>query len=121
MAGVTFKWEKPKDTIVKETLHLPAVLLFASNEWRKLYNPFVPMASGLLANDAVQVYVEDGIGIIHHTVPYARRQYFGTTHNFSKEKHPLASAKWDDAARSAGRGNQLIKSVQDYIKGDWRS
>jgi hypothetical protein len=82
---------------------------FAASEWHRLYEPYVPMDTGVL-KDTVAIRPKE----IEHTSIYARYQYNGTNFNFRRDKHPKASAKWDQAAA----GTQLPKlasSMQNYI------
>jgi hypothetical protein len=83
--------------------------LFAANEWWRLYEPWVPMQSGTLYN---QVTVTPGQ--IEHTVPYAHYQYNGKDFNFRTDKHALASAEWDQAAKPT-QESKLISALQDFI------
>jgi hypothetical protein len=114
--AVIFKWNKPIGQIITGVLGDDKTALFAAETWHRLYDKFVPMDSGSLAHDAVDHYVEKGVGIIHHKAPYAYRQYEGESFNFSTEKHPLATARWDEAAKQAGLGATLAKDIQNYIK-----
>ena len=114
--NIDFKWLKPIPTIMKETTGGDATLMFMATEWHRLYEPFVPMQSGTLATGAASYSVEGGKGVITHSTPYARRQYYGTHHNFSKSAHPLAQAKWDEGAKGAGKGEALARAVEAYIK-----
>lgn len=82
---------------------------YAATEWWKLYFNFVPFRDGALA-ETVKINPKT----IEHTVPYARRQYEGYF-NFRKDYHPLATRRWDDAAVKAGKGLQLINSLQAYV------
>lgn len=82
---------------------------FAATEWHKLYSPYVPMYSGMLDNT---ISIEPGE--IVHTVPYARRMYYGEKINFNKGFHPRASAKWDQKAEATQKP-KLISALQAYV------
>lgn len=84
---------------------------FAANAWWTLYSPFVPMQTGALM-ESVHVRPKE----IEHWQPYANRVYHGDGMNFrtDPDKHPLASARWDEAAKPTQEAN-LIKAMQDYI------
>lgn len=82
---------------------------YAATTWNKLYDPYVPMDEGVLKNTVVIRPKE-----ITHTVPYARYQYYGTNFNFRRDKHPKASAKWDQAAAPT-QLPRLASSLQQYI------
>ena len=86
-----------------------AFWLFAANEWFKLISPFVPMDTGTLMES---VHIKPGE--IEYYQPYARRIYNGDYINFRKDKHPLASAKWNIVAKPTEHP-KLIKACQNYI------
>jgi len=111
--NIDFKWLKPIPAIMKETTGGDATLMFMATEWHRLYKPFVPMQSGALSADSVSYSVVSGKGVITHSTPYARRQYYGTHHKFTK---PLAQAHWDEGAKNAGKGKALARAVEAYIK-----
>ncbi len=114
--SVQLKWNRPIKQIVKDIVGNERVLKFAAAAWHKLYNPYVPMDTGTLANDAVQYGVENEAGVIRHTAPYANKHYNGIGLRHSKEKHPLATAKWDEAAKKAGKAKDLARDIQALIK-----
>lgn len=116
MTNVSFNWNKSIDQIVKDATGGDKTLLFATQDWHRLYEPFVPMDTGMLATGAVDHYVEGGQGIIHHKAPYANKMYNGDGLNFQKTHHPLATAHWSDAAKQAGKADQLAKEVEEFIK-----
>lgn len=111
--GIYFKWNKPIDSITNGIIN-PQVIKFAGVTWNKLYDPFVPMDTGVLAHDDIQYEVHGNICEIHHTAPYSSEQYYGKP-NKGKEKHPLASMRWDEAAKSTGKKEILVKDVQAFI------
>ena len=82
---------------------------YAATEWHRLYSPYTPYKTGMLDNT-----VSITPGEIEHTVPYARYQYYGEFHHFSREQHPKASAKWDLAAEPTQKP-KLIAAMQGYI------
>jgi len=114
-AKIDFKWNKPVPSVVKAVTGGDATLKFMAQAWHRLYTPWVPMASGMLANN-VDYLVEGENGIIHHKVPYARRLYNGAGFNFRRDQHGLAQAQWNKGAIGAGRGNMLAKEVDAFIK-----
>lgn len=83
---------------------------YASETFAKMMNPYVPMDTGTLS----QSYATEPYKVIYNQ-PYAHRLYEGEGFNFSKEKHPLATAHWDNAAKEA-RGNELAKEMTAYIR-----
>ena len=111
------KWkQKPRAIIDSRVLRNGKTALFMAETWRRLYNPFVPMDTGFLANDSVTVSSRGSVGYIHHNARYAAPIYFGRSFNFSTQKHSLASAEWDKAARSAGRVKTLVRDTDAYIR-----
>jgi len=122
---VTFnvKWNKPVQKIIdKKVLKDGKTLKFMAVTWHRLYNKFVPWETGTLADRAVdhKVDMAEQRGIIHHKPPYAKFVYGGVTWGrqmvFSREKHPHASAQWDEAAKRAGLADTLAKDVEAYIR-----
>lgn len=91
-----------------------ATLLFMANEAQRLMDGYVPMETGMLADNA-DAYVEGGVGKVHYRSPYAHYQYNGDGFNFSKEKHPKATSHWDEAMKK-DRGKDLANAVQKFIK-----
>ena len=110
---VTFKWHTSPEAIANRAVGQGAKM-FAAATWHKLYTPFVPMDTGNLASN-VSYSTEGGMGTITHAGPYAAYQYYGSGFNFRRDKHPLASAHWDQAARAAGKADALAKALQGYI------
>ena len=102
--------EKLVSKVVNEKLG-PAFWTFAANEWHRLYLDFVPMDTGMLAQN-----VRITPGMIEHVEPYANLIYNGTYMNFRKDKHPLAAAHWDDVAKPT-QMPKLIRSLNAYIGG----
>lgn len=111
---VTLEWNKPIKQVADQALNKKATLNFMGSTWRKLYTPFVPRRDGALF-DNVNMTIEGDAAINHHTAPYARRMYYGDGFNFSKERHPEASARWDQAAAQAGKYDVLVKDTQNFI------
>lgn len=94
--------------------HLKAVTgnqfgTFAASEWHRLYLPYVPFDTGILANQVNITPWE-----IEHTAPYAQYQYYSEGHHFNRSIHPKASAKWDKAAAATQKIN-LYRSLQNYV------
>lgn len=114
-ANVSFKFNGSIQRIIDKATNKRETLLFAATTWHRLIDPFTPMDTGTLAHDDVQYSVESNSGVIHYTAPYAKKVYEGENTHFRKEKHPLASARWDQAAITAGKGETLINDVQKYI------
>mgnify|MGYP004511384655 CR=1 FL=1 len=86
------------------------VRLFAHSELHRLYQKYVPMQTGALAN-TVEITPE----YVRHVVPYAARMYYGVGFNFSTEKHALATAMWDKVAMETQR-DKLTRAVAAYMR-----
>ena len=112
---ITFKWNKSESKIINDVGINQKFNLFMAQECMRLMNPFVPMDTGVLSQ-TVETKADSKRGIVHYTVPYAHRQYNGTSFNFSKEKHPLATHHWDKAMLTAKK-TQLIKTLEKYREG----
>lgn len=84
--------------------------IFAAETFARLMTPYVPMDTGTLS----QSYTTEPRKVIYNQ-PYAHRLYEGKGFNFSKEKHPLATAHWDEAAKAA-KGKQLADEISNYIR-----
>ena len=111
----TFKWNKSQSKIVNDLGINQKLNLFMAQECMRLMNPFVPMDTGALSQ-TVETKATNERGMVHYMVPYAHRQYNGTSFNFSKEKHPLATHHWDKAMLLAKKA-QLIKTLDKYREG----
>lgn len=85
------------------------VKIFASSEARRLMDPFVPFRTGQLAKN-VKV-TED---TIHYLEPYARKMYYGENLHFTKDYHPLATAKWNEVAMTSQK-DKLANAIKRYI------
>ena len=88
--------------------------LFFYNEFYRAMEPYVP-ADTLAMYDTADISA-DGILFVQ---PYSSAPYYGKTKDgnqmhFKKDKHPLATDHWDQAAWSAKK-DSLTAALQDYI------
>lgn len=86
----------------------PSFGIFAAETWYKLYRDYVPQDTGTLYGSVrISPYQ------IEHIAPYAHSVY---THNrnYRRDKAPMASAYWDQAAAPA-QLPKLTISLQRYI------
>ena len=81
---------------------------YAAETWHGLYAPYVPWDTGALYRQ-----VEISPAEIWHTVSYAERMYEGG-YDFRKDVHPLATGRWDEAAKAA-RLPLLVAAMQEYV------
>lgn len=88
------KAQLPLDTAVKKSM------------W-----PFTPYLTGAMQGDLAGV----GTGILTYpNSPQARRLYWGTGFNFTKDHHPLAGAKWFQRAKEID-GKKWILLVTNIV------
>lgn len=131
-------WNKPIPQIVREATGNKRTLLFMAQEAKRLMDPYVPARNMVLSRN-VRTYVEDDHGVVHYLSPYARFQHegylmvsritgspwaekgeskvvTGTRLNYSTARHPLATAEWDKAMKTA-RMDDYLQAVQNYVRG----
>ena len=87
--------------------------LAINNELARYCHPYVPYLHGPLS-ETVEVTPE----CVRYIQPYARRQYYGDDFNFTKDYHPLATSRWDEAMMR-DRGEEFCNQVGKLIA--WRS
>lgn len=73
---------------------------------------FVPRRTGALMTSAKLSPFK-----VTYNTPYARRMFYGQGLRFSKDKHPLARARWDKAFIETGGAEKLGKAATNYLKG----
>lgn len=135
---IEMRWNKPIPKIVREATGDKRTLLFMAQEARRLMDPYVPARNMVLSRN-VRVYVEDDHGVVHYLSPYARFQHegylmvsritgspwaergeskvvTGTRLNYSGARHPLATAEWEKAMKTA-RMDDYVQSVQKFVGG----
>lgn len=133
-----FRLNKSAPQIAEEVTGGKDTILFATNEAKRLMDPYVPFADGGLSTN-VDVYVEKGQGVVHYRSPYAGMQYGGkvmvsdvtgspwarygeSKHTIDKElrhskfRHPLATSEWDKAMKTA-RMSDLENAIQNHVRG----
>ena len=75
-----------------------ATMLEVHNKFAQMCDPYVPMLNGPLHESAFAQVSEKSVKYGGTAaVPYARRQYYGVDFNHTIEKHPKATAMWDQA------------------------
>lgn len=137
---IEYRWNKPINKIAEEKTGGDEGLLFLATEAKRLMDPYVPADNLVLAQN-VDVYVEDGIGIVEYISPYAHYQWEGELYvssitgspwarqgehkipasptknlNYSGFRHPLATSHWEEAMGTARKG-ELTKAMERYLKG----
>lgn len=89
--------------------------MYLDSEVLKDSAPYVPMRTGNLMNSG-QTGTTLGSGKVQYNAPYAKRMYYGTHFNFSKDKHPQACAQWFEKAKAIKKKN-WIAGVNRIIRG----
>lgn len=92
------------DALVDETVMLEIHDLFA-----KMCDPYVPFLEGPLSQT-----VEVTPKCVRYVQPYARRQYYGEDFNFTKDKHPQATALWDKVMMDE-HGEEFVEQVKAIL------
>lgn len=77
-------------------------------------NEYVPADTWALRNSSLSSSNFEEGKLIWNT-PYARRLYYGTGYNFSKDKNVNASAEWFEKAKAVHKGDWL-KLADKLIK-----
>ena len=86
-----------------------SVGLFVASTCERHMNPYVPMDTGMLSQNTIVEPFK-----VTYNQEYAKRCFYGWDLNFRKEKHPLATSRWDKATESA-KGNVIAKEISTYI------
>lgn len=84
--------------------------IFMAETCARYMNKFIPMDTGMLS----QNFITKPFKVIYNS-PYAHRVFFGEHFNFSKEQHPLATARWDIACGRAD-GNRIAKEINSFMR-----
>lgn len=95
---------------IKQIANDERVGLFFTTEAGRLMDPYTPMDTGMLYQNKTITK-----NSITYEQNYAKPMFEGQGLNFSKEKHPLATAHWNDAMMSA-RGHELANTTTEYIR-----
>lgn len=72
-------------------------------------DPYVPFLEGPLSQ-TIEVTPE----YVRYTQPYAHYQYYGEGFNHTREHHPLASAKWDEAMLR-DKKDEFLEGVKEIL------
>lgn len=85
--------------------------MFLATEAASGMDQYVPYRDGALSGSATPEPFS-----VTYGVPYARRLYYGTDLNISRQGHPNATALWDKAYASA-KGSDLGQAGTRYVRG----
>ena len=100
-----------KNAIVSKVKGNQELGKYAAETWHKHVSPYIPYNTGRLCNDVTYKPYS-----IIYNAPYAYSVYNDLKRNFRKDKHPLATARWDEVAAPAVM-DYFIHDIQDYIDG----
>lgn len=85
-------------------------MLEIHNLYAKMMDPYVPFLEGPLSQTT-----EVTPHYVRYIQPYAHYQYEGVGFNHTKDYHPLATAKWDEAMMAA-KGDEFIAQVKAILR-----
>lgn len=108
--GVSVKVDIPNIPKLSKRIFSDDVRVYANTRLHAYCSPYVPMNTGSLDQD-VQITKD----YVHYKVPYANKVHKGENMNFSKDKHPLATAHWE-RAMAVAKGKQLGNDITAYTK-----
>lgn len=83
---------------------------YANTRLHAYCSPYVPMNTGYL-DQTVDITTE----YVHYKAPYAHKIWTGEDMKFSRDKHPLATARWE-RAMVISKGQQLANDISNYKK-----
>lgn len=98
---------------LEDLLSNDTTMLAINNALARYCHPYVPYLHGPLS-ETVEVTPQG----VRYIQPYARRQYYGDDFNFTKDFHPLATSRWDEAMMQ-DKGDDFCEEVRRIIA--WRS
>ncbi len=84
-------------------------MLEIHNLLAKYCDPYVPFLEGPLSQTT-----EITPNYVRYTQPYAHYQYYGDHFNHTKDYHPLASARWDEAMLR-DRRDEFLHDVREIL------
>ena len=100
-----------KDAILKAVQGNDEFGKAAAQAWQKRVEPYIPYNTGRLCHDVtIKPYK------IEYNAPYAGTVYNDLKRNFRKDKHPLATARWNEVAAPAVM-DYFVQDVQSIING----
>jgi hypothetical protein len=133
--GADFEWNYPQDQIVSRLGINKRLQLFFANAALRKMNPYTPFDSGIMAQNTIVTATNEYAEILYNS-PYAHYQWlgelmlapngssyagFGETKHYvgkdlkqNKEKHPLASSRWDKAMWDAHK--EEVQSEVDLYR-----
>ncbi len=107
--GITVKVDIDAAKIARKAV-TPELKTYANARFYAYMYDYVPFREGFLSSN-VQISEE----CVHFLAPYAVRMYTGERYNFNRDRHPLATARWDGPAFAA-KGGQMIAEIEAAYK-----
>lgn len=109
---IKFKCDINPTKIVAKITDSKKLWKTAHAEWWRLISPYTPFQTGNLMSK-VSINSER----IKYKSPYAHHAYMGENLDFRKDKHPLASARWSEAA-TPSQLPKLAETLRNYIRSE---
>ena len=81
---------------------------FMASELKRLMSPYTPRKNGTLEDTAVVEPFK-----ITYVQPYSKYIYYGDGFNFSTDKHPNATSRWDVVTKNV-KGKQLANAITRF-------
>ena len=95
----------------QELCHDPTLMLALHNTLANKCDPYVPFLEGWLSQTR-EITPE----YVRYLMPYAHYQYYGVNFRHTLERHPLASAMWDQAMLSDKREEFEEEVKQEIVR-----
>lgn len=95
---------------VEDLIHNEQVMTEVHQQFAKVIDPYVPYDTGYLAH----TITVDADCVTYHA-DYAAKNYYGTDIRHKTDKHPLATAYWDEVAMQSHK-DEFAKQVEEIIK-----
>lgn len=80
-------------------------------------NYYIPKDTGELENSGIR-YTNPGEGEVIWNTPYARKLFYGTSYNFSKDVNPNASPLWFNKAKSENK-DSWVKQAEKAARSEF--
>lgn len=106
---MNMKWNYPPEEISKRLTKNDKIRMEVANCCAKVMDKYVPMDSGLLAQN-----ISITPGLVTYNQQYAKVN-FDNQRNFRKDKHPLAKCKWNEISKNDY--NLVSKEITEIMKG----
>ena len=92
---------------------LQASQMQLDNDVLKDSNYYIPKDTGNLEQSSIHSSIV-GSGVLYWNTPYARKVYYGSTINFSKDRNPNARYLWFEAAKASKKDGWIQEMKNKY-------